>query len=231
MTANRKVITVDGLAASGKSTLAKHFAERLHYAHLNTGMLYRAVGLAALLNSVDRNDESALFEMMQKARFEFALSPARGTIIKLDGRELGDELFTPEVSEATSLASRHPRVRERLLAIQRQAFPGTNIVAEGRDVGTVVFPDADLKLFITASEEVRRERRLRQMARSRPGEDLNRLKLEIEREIAERDRRDTSRAVAPAVPAADAIVIDNSALALTATLESMYDAASKRGLI
>jgi len=228
----RKVITVDGLAASGKSALAHTLAEKIGYVNFSSGLIYRALGFLALKEGKNCDKEEQLLELLRAHSLRFIRSDKGDCQLELDGKALGKELFAPAVSEATSKGSRHRRVREALLDLQRSAFAGQNLVAEGRDMGTVVFPDADLKFFIKASEEVRVERRIRQITRAKTAEiDLNLLKRDIQIEIHERDMRDLNRPDSPAIPAKDALVIDNSQQTLTAVIEYMYDAVLKKGLI
>lgn len=229
----RPVVTIDGLAGSGKTTLARRFAERCGFVHLNSGLLYRAVGFLSLLERVDPNDETALVAMVRRHRIELVLESDRVPALRIDGIRRGDELQTPAVSEATSLSSQYAGVRAQLLAAQREAFPEYPLVAEGRDMGTVVFPDADLKFFVVAAEPVRVERRLTQLRSLGSGlaADEAALRESIRIEIFERDQRDAHRSVSPTVAAVDAITIDNSSQTLTEVVESMYSHALTRGIL
>lgn len=225
------VITVDGLAASGKSTLSRMLAEKLGYVHFNSGMLYRVIGWLAIEKKIPFQDEEALLRML--AAHGVSLRASAGVIeVLVNGQPVTADLSTPHVSQATSSTAVHPWLREALLAMQRALTSQCPLVAEGRDMGTVVFPEAELKFFIWASEATRAERRLQQMAGGgrRSDQELNRLKSGLEIEIRERDARDQGRAVAPAVPAADAIKIENSAKSLTEVLDTMYHFALARGL-
>lgn len=179
--------------------------------------------------------------MERLARHEVALSEngVGGTAAMLDGADVSSELFTPEVSQATSIAARHPQVRSYLIAAQRSAFPGRSLVAEGRDIGTVIFPDAPLKFFVQADEAIRVERRLSQLTgdaveggdRKLTARELEELKAKLSMEISERDRRDSERAASPTKPAENAILIDNSREPLTEVVDRMYDFAAKGGLL
>ena len=241
MSAIRKVITIDGPSGSGKSTLSKMLAEKLGYKQLNTGSIYRAVAYLCLTSGVDCNDESAVLAILSKAKIELKSSPLGESEILLNDKVLKDEIRTPKVSEGTSIVSSHPKVREALVDVQRNAYPGSNLVAEGRDMGTVIFKDADLKFFVTVDEETRIKRRIEQLeaARRKEGgssikplsqDELNLLKEQMKIEITERDKRDSERRVAPLKAASDAIMIDNSSETLTETLDNMYSYATKRGL-
>ncbi len=225
--AKRTIIAVDGLAASGKSTLAKNLAKRLNFICFSSGILYRALAWAALRSEFkpERGDDLANF----LASIEFTLStdPKTGVVLKLNGQEPGQEIYGKEVSKYASILAAQTEVRKFLMPIQRQAFPGHSMVVEGRDIGTVVFPDADLKFFIRADIAVRVDRRFAQ--RCDLGDKA--LKSEIERELLERDQRDTQREFSPAIAAPDAIIIDNSAQTLTSVLENMYHHVLKAKLV
>ena len=227
----RTVITVDGLAASGKSSAAEMLAARLKFSHLNSGRAYRAVGLLCLQHHINMNDAAAVEGLVAAHSIALVLTPEGGTDVLVDGRSVVQELDTPAVSEATSLTSRYAGVRQALLAVQREAFPGRHLVAEGRDMGTIIFPDAPLKFFIDAPEAVRIDRRLRQKGRGLDGQaDPGTRQKAIIQEILERDKRDAERTVAPTVPASDAIIIDNSAAPLTEVIDIMYSHALARGI-
>ncbi|MCB0310882.1 MAG: (d)CMP kinase [Bdellovibrionales bacterium] len=229
MLGTRCVITIDGLASSGKSTLASLLAKRTGFVHINTGLVYRALGLLAIEAKSDLDDTLQICRLLDQNQLTFAKKSGGEVVILINGELPKRSLFDPEISEASSRASRHAEVRQRLLAMQREAFPGESLVVEGRDAGTVVFPGAPLKFFIEADPEVRASRRLSQLKES--GTAAKCLKREIEREISDRDRRDQNRPVAPTLAAADAIIIDNSAETLTTIVENMYDFVSKRGLL
>ena len=224
----RKVITVDGLAGSGKTSLSHALAQKLGFAHLNSGLLYRAIGLICIRSKLDTKDQGAIVAELRK--HSIALVEAK---LSLDSVDETEACRDPKVSEVTSTVSALPKVRAYLIQMQREVYPGQDLVAEGRDMGTVVFPDAPLKFFVNADPLVRVARRLKQLSGSL-GQDAKKLELlkkTMEQEIIERDRRDTERAVSPTIPATDAIVIDNSAQSLTETVQTMYALASQRGLI
>lgn len=230
----RPVIAVDGLAGSGKSTLARALADRIHFIHLNTGLLYRAVGLLALRTKVNPNNEAEIVQELSKHKIQLDLSECGQARVILDGQDVTSSVQTPDVSEATSQASQFAAIRTALHDMQRNAFPAKPIVAEGRDMGTVVFPDAPLKFFIVADEKVRIERRLRQLlSGSRDQSPAARAKVEeqIGIEIRERDRRDTERQVAPTLAAADSIQINNSSDSLEKVVDRMVQFARARNLV
>lgn len=230
----RVVITVDGLAGTGKTTLSKKLAERLGYRHFSSGILYRAVGAIALRAGYDLQDSLAVGKILKEHTLELIGVKEYGSQIVVDGQPVGsDTLYGPEVSEATSIIAQLEQIRADLIAVQREVFPGENLVAEGRDMGTTIFPDAPLKFFVTIQEEVAIERRLTQIVAARGNiseSELKSLKERMKIEISERDARDRARKVSPTLPAEDAIVIDNSSETLTRVVQNMYDAASERGL-
>lgn len=229
MSAQQVVITVDGLSASGKTTIAKLLAERLGYVHLNTGTLYRTAALISLNQLKSLADESQVARLLTAVNFQFTGSAGESAELLVDGATYPGDIKEPRVSEATSIISAYPSVRTLLLDVQRGACQGSNIVAEGRDMGTVVFPGAPIKFFIDADAGVRAERRLAQLA-AQGGIAREQLREELRREICERDKRDTERSTSPTRPAPDAIRIDNSTAPLTVILQSMYDAVLKRGI-
>lgn len=231
----RKVITVDGLAGSGKTTLAKALAKRLNYVHFHTGAIYRVVGLLALSTGINLQDEAGIVAILKSNPIVLRHNPGLGVEAWVGQEHLSKDqrLNLPATSEAASTVAQHPLVRAELVQLQREALPGFNLVAEGRDMGTVIFPDAVLKFFVVADLDVRIKRRISQLAsaRQRISQDqLNLLKKEMEIEIVERDKRDSQRPVAPTVAAQDAIVIDNSTERLTDLVEKMYDLVSQRGV-
>jgi cytidylate kinase len=203
----RHVVTVDGLAASGKTALASGLAKRLGWAHLNSGLLYRAAALLAVETKVNPTDEGALAALKVGERIALHTSGA-ATAVLIDGRDRSQELSAQPIGEAASVVAQHPGLREQLLAAQRGAYAGENLIAEGRDMGTVVFPRATAKFFVRADLGVRAQRRLAQLqARGMVGEGGL---AEVERELQQRDQRDATRACAPMQAASDATEIDNS---------------------
>lgn len=225
----RKVITVDGLAGTGKSSVAKGLAERLGWIHLNSGLLYRAVAFLALETKTPLNDELQLTKLVLANDPSLQREDKGEPFIRIGERKLGSELFLEEVSASASKVSQFLQVRKALLKAQKEAFITENIIAEGRDMGTVVFPDADLKFFIEVDENVKAERRLKQLSEQNPKES-NKLSLEeIKKSLKERDKRDAEREASPTVPAKDAVIIDNTASTLTETITRMYNTASSKG--
>ncbi|MCB0317118.1 MAG: (d)CMP kinase [Bdellovibrionales bacterium] len=221
----RIIIAIDGLAGTGKTTLAKMLADKLGFVHLNSGYVYRAVGLLALQNNLALNDSTAICALINKHSISLNLDQEKNCRVLIDDKDRSDQIFTREVSDAASQISVHPQVRDLLRPVQRQAFPSAKgIVADGRDIGTVLFPNADFKFFIEVDPRIRAKRRVSQLYPDlKDANELERLNKELLAEIEIRDSRDTERQVAPTVPATDALIIDNSELTLTQALENMYD--------
>lgn len=226
----RKVITIDGLAASGKSTIAKHLADKLGYVFLSSGMLYRAVGLLALENSIDFEDVNLLVNKIKESKIDLKIDESGEAQLFLNNKNVTEKVRAPEVSEAASSTAKHEPVRAALLDSQRGAYTGSNIVVEGRDMGTVVFPDANLKFFIKCDENTLINRRLNQLygnMENLPQEEANLLKSKMKMEIQERNKRDIERKVSPTIPAKEAIIVDNSSKTLTELLDFVYSTAQK----
>jgi cytidylate kinase len=216
-----RVIAIDGPAGAGKSSASRALATRLGFAHVDTGAMYRAVGVLAHERGIPLDDDPALAALLGAWRFE--LDPRLGTIL-VDGRDLSAVIRRPDAGELASRVSTRPVVRERLVTLQRALGAGGGVVMEGRDIGTVVFPDALVKLYLTATPEVRAARRARELRAA--GEDVDEAALA--RELAERDRRDAERAHSPLRPAADAVVLDTTTLALDAVVDAMEAVARAR---
>ena len=204
MSAN--VIAIDGPAASGKSTVASHLARLLSIPYVNTGSMYRAVTYAVLQNGTDYGSESAMKDLLDSLKLEYTADKDGNFSLALNGVFLSDELVTPEVNANVSPIAAIPAVRERLKTLQRSLAEKQRIVMEGRDIGSVVFPDAKWKFFVTASPEVRAKRRLDQSKENYSNATLE----EIAKSIAERDRIDSMRPVAPLKQCDDAILVDSS---------------------
>lgn len=221
----RQVVTVDGLGASGKSALARLLAERLAFAHLNSGLLYRAAGYLACRAHVSFDDGEALASELRRHSIELKHDPFLGSVVVIDGVVREVELMARPISEAASQVAKHKQVRELFLDVQRSAFAPLGVVAEGRDMGTVVFPDAPVKFFVEARLDVRAERRFEQLMANGQAADL----AAIREELAARDLRDATRATAPMKPAEGAIVIDNSDCPLEETVERMLSAVRSKG--
>ena len=201
------IIAIDGPVGSGKSTLARRVAELMGYVYIDTGAMYRAVALKALRNHVPVEDSQALEKLARDTRIDLRVQDGAQRVI-LDGEDVTAAIRTPDVSQASSKIAVVPGVRHVLVAEQRRAGEQGGVVMEGRDIGSVVFPDAGLKIYLTASPEVRAQRRWREHEAKGDSIDLART-LE---EIHERDRRDQERSTSPLVRAPDAVVVDSTAM-------------------
>ena len=220
MTTERRIITVDGVGASGKSALARLLAERLGFAHLNSGLLYRAAGFLVSQAGIPAADNSAVGGLLKRHNIELKYDRTTGNQVFIDGVLRGDDLQAQEISKLASVVAKLPSVREHFVDVQRTAFAPAGVVAEGRDMGTVIFPDADLKFFINADLRVRADRRRAQLSERGEVADV----ATIERELASRDHEDATRTLAPMKPAEGAVLVDNSHGTLDETVEIMYRA-------
>jgi cytidylate kinase len=200
-------IAIDGPAGSGKSTAAKRVAQLLDYDYIDTGAMYRAVGLAALGAGVRLDEAARVEEIAREARIELRWADGR-TRVWLDGREVSEEIRRAEAAQAASVVSTVPEVRAILVRRQKEFATDGGVVMEGRDIGTVVLPQADLKIFLTASSEVRARRRADELAGRGEPVDFERMR----EEVIERDRRDTERAASPLAAAPDAVIVDSTAM-------------------
>ncbi|MCQ1057705.1 (d)CMP kinase [Photobacterium sp. ZSDE20] len=214
MSTHAPVITVDGPSGAGKGTLCMLLAEKLGWKLLDSGAIYRVLALAALHHGVDLESEDALVPLAAHLDVQFV---AEGELVKviLEGEDVSGELRKEETGMAASKVAALPRVREALLRRQRAFSEAPGLVADGRDMGTVVFPQAEVKFFLDASAEERASRRMKQLQQK--GLDVNFDHLL--KEIQERDDRDRNRAVAPLRPAADALVLDSTEMSIDQVIE------------
>ena len=199
------IIAIDGPVGSGKSTLARRVAEMLGYLYIDTGAMYRALALKAARNRV--TDDDALASLAETTCIDLKAIDGTQKVL-LDGEDVTASIRTPEIAQGASKVAVNAGVRHILVAEQRRAGHSGGVVMEGRDIGTVVFPDAELKIFLTASPETRAQRRWREHQQKGDSIDLSRT-LD---EIRERDRRDRERATSPLVQAPDAVVVDSTAM-------------------
>lgn len=208
-------IAIDGPSGAGKSSLAKAIARRLSIVYVDTGALYRSIGLYMKEHGIDPKDEvavsAALPAVALSLRFE-----NREQHIYLCGRDVGDRIRTPEMSLYASAVSALPAVRAFLLDTQRSIAQKTSVIMDGRDIGTVILPDADVKIFLTASPEARARRRTAELKEK----GIDARYEDVLSDMATRDRNDSTRAIAPAVPAADAVLLDNSDMDAGQTVEA-----------
>ena len=212
------VVAIDGPSGSGKGSLASAVAGRLGFHLLDSGAIYRLLALKAMRDAVDLDDEQALVELLADfdIRFETGDELTRAF---LDGADVSQQLRQEKTGDAASRVARHPGVRRALLELQRSFFTPPGLVADGRDMGTVVFPKARFKFFLWASPEIRAERRYKQLINMGLSANIADLLAEIQ----ERDDRDRSRGASPLVPAEDAIVVDSSLLDLTQVIELVLE--------
>ncbi|NBB93111.1 MAG: (d)CMP kinase [Gammaproteobacteria bacterium] len=217
------VLTIDGPSGAGKGAVSAVVAERLGWHLLDSGAVYRAVALAAIDREVDPGDDDALTRLC--ADLDLTFEPgADGISVVLDGRPVDERLRSEAVSIMASKVASRPPVRRALLGLQRSFRQPPGLVADGRDMGTVVFEDAPVKVFLDASVEVRARRRHKQLKEKGESVKFSRLF----RDLAERDRRDRDRAVSPTVPAADAVVIDSTELTLDEVVGRLLDLVEAR---
>lgn len=216
------VIAIDGFSSCGKSTFAKMIAARLGYIFIDTGAMYRAVTLYALENGAIQNgmvNEQKLKELLDRIAIKFRFNPQRGASdIYVDGEWVEGKIRTIEVSNLVSAVSQIPEVRTKLVAMQQEMGRDKGVVMDGRDIGTVVFPDAELKLFMTADPHIRALRRYEELREKGDNVSL----AEIEQNIIDRDRADQSRAISPLRQAEDAVVLDNSYMTLEEQMEWLF---------
>lgn len=211
-------IAIDGPSAAGKSTIAKILAERLGYVHLDTGAMYRCCALKARRNDIDLDDEAALCAMLDHT--DIQLTPAGD--VYLDGEKVNEEIRTDENSLAASKVSQFGGVRREMVKRQQKMAEDKGFIMDGRDIGTVVLPEAEVKVFMTASAHARAVRRYEQnKAKHLPTASVE----EIAKEIAERDERDTTRSESPLRKAEDAIAIDTSDMTIEEVVNAVYERA------
>jgi len=226
----RLTIAIDGPAGSGKSTVARRVAGLLGYLYLDSGAMYRAVALKALERKLVLDDDTQLVALARETRIELQAPTAEQEAadlknrVFLDGREVTEEIRTGEVAQAASRLATIAGVREVLVAEQQRAGQGGGVVMEGRDIGTVVFPSAELKIFLEAAPEMRAQRRWKE--HQEKGESVT--LLEVLQEVRERDKRDRERKVSPLVRAQDAVLIDNTAMGIEETARLIVFLAKER---
>jgi len=215
------IIAIDGPAGAGKSTIASRLARKLGYVNLESGAMYRALALKAIEKDLSFEDEAALLKLAENSRIQ--LEPTLGgNRTLLNGCDVSDRIRERDVTEAASRISVHPKVREWMVSHQREMGVGGGVVMEGRDIGTKVFPDADLKVFLDADPVVREQRRMEQQ----------KIKGEVAASVAadlrERDKRDRTRAASPLEAAKDAVVIDSTKLSEDEVLARVEELAQQK---
>lgn len=216
------IIAIDGPVAAGKTTLSKILAGRLGFTLLDTGAIYRAVALSSRQQGIDWSDEPQVAGVSRQMRIEFRWVDGTNHVL-LGSEDVSEAIRTPEMSQGASLVSALPLVRTALLNLQRQLGEQGDVIAEGRDIGTVVFPDADLKIFLTAKPEVRARRRHEEWLRIGHEETYD----EVLEALRERDSRDENRSVAPLEPAPDSILLDSSDLSIRQVVTQSLELVSR----
>ena len=201
-------IAIDGPSGAGKSTLAKRCAAAFGFIYVDTGAIYRTLGLAAWRQGIDRRDEQAVMALLPTLDIQMAYNSSGEQCMLLNGEDVSREIRLPEISICASDVSAHAAVRAYLLEMQRRIARSSSVIMDGRDIGTVVLPDAELKIFLTASAEARAIRRVRQLDEKGVKADFD----EVLRDIRYRDEQDSSRAAAPLKAADDAIFVDTTEL-------------------
>ena len=215
-------IAIDGPGGAGKSSLAKAVASRLGIIYVDTGALYRTIGLYMVNHGISPKDTAGVENNLDKFTLELKFIDGK-QIILLDGTDVGDSIRAPEISMAASDVSAIPAVRTYLINTQRNIAKTNSVIMDGRDIGTVILPDAEVKIFLTASPEARAKRRYDEL--------ISRGKSvkyeEVYNEMVQRDRNDSTRAIAPCKPAEDAIILDNSALTAEGTIDAVLEIINK----
>jgi cytidylate kinase len=215
------IIAIDGPAGAGKSTIASRLARKLGYVNLESGAMYRALALKAINHDISFDDEAALVKLTEESRIQ--LEPTvGGNRTLLDGRDVSERIHERDVTEAASRVSVHPGVRAWMVAHQREMGAGGGVVMEGRDIGTKVFPGADLKIFLDADPVVREQRRMEQQKIKGV------VTANLAADLRERDHRDRTRSASPLQAATDAIVIDSSNLSEDEVLARVEELARKK---
>ncbi|HTP05496.1 MAG TPA: (d)CMP kinase [Nitrospirota bacterium] len=219
---NGLVIAIDGPSGAGKSTTARLLAERLGYIYIDTGAMYRAIGWKAKREGIDPADEQGLAWLCSRTEVTIKKDNKAPSFF-VDGIDVSGEIRTPEMGMLASAVSKSPAVRGRLLTLQRELGESGGVVMDGRDIGTVVFPDADMKFYLDASAEERGRRRYLELRAK--GMDVDRAR--ITQEIEERDRQDSGREIAPLKQADDALLIDSSSMSIDEVLSRMISEIAK----
>ena len=209
------VLTIDGPSGSGKGTISQAVAKRLQWHYLDSGAIYRAVGLAAAWESIDLSDPEAVAHCAERTEIRFQSNDEGELHVFVNGKDATRLLRTETAAAAASAIAAHPPVRTALLDLQKRFRQSPGLVADGRDMGTVIFPDAQYKVFLTASAEERAKRRYKQLKDKGVSVNLDSLL----HEIAARDERDAGRAVAPLKPAEDAVILDSTGMPITEVIE------------
>lgn len=220
-------IAIDGPAGAGKSTIAKRLAKEMNLVYIDTGAMYRAIAVYMLENGIPGKEKEKVVEALDKITVTIGHSPTDGSqLVFLNGEDVTGKLRTEEVGECASVTSAYPEVRAKLTEFQRVLAEKESVVMDGRDIGTVVLPNAELKIFLTASAAARAKRRFLELQEKGAAADL----AEIERDMAERDKRDSERSAAPLKQAEDAVLLDSSELTIEEVVERIEGLLKEKGL-
>jgi CMP/dCMP kinase len=219
------IITIDGPSGAGKTTVSKLLAHRLGYSYIDTGALYRGVALKAMSAGLSPDDDAGLENMLSSLKMKF-VSGEKGLRLISNDSDITDKIRTPEISMFASAASARPVVRNFLLDLQRNLGRNKRVVFEGRDMGTVVFPDADVKFYLDASHKTRSLRRYQEL-KSETSQTLH----DVEKDIKRRDNNDSARDLAPLRPAEDAVIIDSTHLSAQDVVDRMLNVIEKKIII
>ncbi len=218
-------IALDGPSGAGKSTVAKALSARLGLVYVDTGALYRTVGYYVRQKGADPKSEAEVTRLLPEMQVELCYRNGEQHVM-LNGEDLGQKIREPEISMYASAVSALPSVRAFLLDMQRNIARHQSVVMDGRDIGTVILPDAEIKIFLSASSEARAQRRYRELTEK----GISTTYEDVLRDMEERDRNDAGRAVAPAIPAADAVKMDNSHMTVEENVEAILQLIRERGL-
>ncbi len=213
------MIAIDGPAGSGKSTVARLVADKLGYLYIDTGAMYRAVALEALRRGLTLEQQDEIIDIANELEMQFSRDESGNLKLIVDGEDVSEEIRLPEVTELSSPVSAIPEVRRRLVELQRQMGARGGVVMEGRDIQTVVFPEAQVKIFLTASEDERVRRRLAELQQK----GVNATFAEVKRTLMERDERDTARDVAPLLKAEDGVELNTDGLTVEEVAKAVLD--------
>lgn len=219
------IIAIDGPAGSGKSTVAREVAKRLGFTYLDTGAMYRSLTLKALRLNVNLTDEQALVQLAEKTKIYLYMDDRHQLKVFLDEEDVSEAIRTPEVTNQTFYIARVPGVRAILVQRQRDIGSQVNVVAEGRDIGTVVFPHATKKFYLDADFEERASRRFKELQEKNPSIYVN----QIQKELKERDHKDFTRCVGPLTKAKDAVVVNSTHMSIDEVVEQMIKIIHKDG--
>lgn len=220
------VVAIDGPAGAGKSTVARIVAQKLDYTYIDTGAMYRAVAWKTVHSSIVAQNSAAVAEIAQNMDLKLT-SQAGKTVVRVDGTDISEAIRTPAISQLVSVIAQNPAVRQAMMVLQRQMAAAGGVVMDGRDIGTHVLPDADIKIFLTASIAERAARRWKELSAKGYSIDLE----QIEKDIACRDRQDCEREIAPLIQAKDAVLLDTTRLTIDDAVAFIIKICGERALL